>query len=169
MKQYNKKTYPQISLIVTIAHIAMWLLTYVFGWISDYALHRGLPVGTVRRFFNTLGLWTAALTALGLSFGGPEHETLTIGLYILMVGMKSGGFCGFIVNQIDLSPNFAGTIQSIVVFVGMFMWIIAPIICGAIVTDLVSMIYGNEDRRLTFVLLFLYFRQIYNSGRSFST
>ena len=137
MKQY-KKTYPQISLTTTSAIIGMWLLTYVFGWISDCALLRGLSVGTVRRFFNTLGLWTAALAALGLSFGGTEHEALTIGLYILMLSMKSSAFCGLVVNQIDLSRNFAGTIQSIVLFVGMFMYIVTPIICGAIVTDLVS-------------------------------
>ena len=138
MKQNKKKIYPQISLITTSALIALWLLTFIFGWISDYALLRGLSVGTVRRFFNSLGVWTAALSALGLSFSGSEHETLTIGLYILMVGMKSSAFCGFVVNQIDLSRNFAGTIQSVVLFVGMFMYIVSPIICGAIVTDLVS-------------------------------
>ena len=128
----------QIGLINTAGLFTMWLMIFINGWTADYALRRGLSVIVVRRFSNTLGLWTIAIATLGLGLAGPEHEFLTIALYILINGMASGTFSGFIVNQIDISLNFAGSVQSIVTFVGMFVWIFVPIVCGAIVTDLAS-------------------------------
>ena len=126
--------HPQIGLISTAGLIAMWLMTFINGWAADYALHRGLSVIVVRRLSNTLGLWTMAIACLGLGLAGPGQELLTIALHILIYGMASAVCSGLRVNQIEISPNFAGTILSI----GMFAWIFVPIVCGAIVTDLAS-------------------------------
>lgn len=62
-------------------------------------------------------------------------------LLTVAVGLNSGICVGYLVNYIDLAPNFAGTMMGIGNGSGMIIPLFAPLVVGAIVTESVSQNY----------------------------
>jgi ACS family sodium-dependent inorganic phosphate cotransporter-like MFS transporter 5 len=122
-------------MISALPYFAMWLLSFPASWLSDYALHHGVSHGVIRKVSNTIAHWGPALALIALSFVSVEHKIIPVVLLIIAVGLNAGSLCGFQINHIDLSPNFAGTMMSITNCIAAIIAIIAPIICGWIVTN----------------------------------
>ena len=80
-------------------------------------------------------MWIPAALMISLCF--VESEFWVISITILTVTLNAGTHCGYLVNLIDLSPNYAGLLKSIMYTLGTFSSIIAPLIWGIIVTDVV--------------------------------
>ncbi|KAL6437429.1 hypothetical protein ACFW04_005133 [Cataglyphis niger] len=113
----------------------MWILSFPFSWLSDYALKKGVSRGTVRKVCNTVAHWGPAV-ALGLMSVAPTDNYIwAVVILTVAVGLNAGSLCGYQINHIDLSPNFAGTMMSITNCIATIAGIIAPLICGLIVTD----------------------------------
>lgn len=68
-----------------------------------------LTIGTTRKLFTGFGTALPALALIGLSFIDNERNLAT-GLLVIAVGTSGLTQCGYLVNSIDLSPNYAGTI-----------------------------------------------------------
>lgn len=112
----------------------MWILSFPMSWLSDYALKKGASRGTVRKVSNTVAHWGPAI-ALALMSVVPADYFWPIFILTLAVGLNAGSLCGFQINHIDLSPNFAGTMMSITNCAATVTSIIAPLICGVIVSE----------------------------------
>ncbi|XP_058803237.1 putative inorganic phosphate cotransporter isoform X2 [Phymastichus coffea] len=123
------------GLISALPYLAMWLLSFPASWLSDYALRRGVTRGVIRKISNTIAHWGPALALIALCFVSANNQILPVVLLIIAVGLNAGSLCGFQINHIDLSPNFAGTMMSITNCIASIIAIIAPIIVGYIVTD----------------------------------
>lgn len=104
-------------------------------------MQKNVSISKIRRISNTVGMWGQALALISLSFV-TENKTWPVILLILEVGLKAGTVNGYVVNQIDLSPNFAGTIYSISNCLGSLVSILATIACGGIVKDVVSTFFS---------------------------
>lgn len=117
----------------------MWLLSFPASWLSDFALKKGVSVGTTRKVSNTIAHWGPGLALLGLCFV-PTNVNSAIPVFILVVsvGLNAGSLCGFQINHIDLSPNYAGTMMSITNCLASVIAIIAPLIVGKIVYEEVN-------------------------------
>jgi len=89
----------------------------------------------VRKISNTIAHWGPAIALACMSAVPTNNHVWAIVLLVLAVGLNAGSLCGFQINHIDLSPNFAGTMMSITNCVATITSIIAPLICGVIVTD----------------------------------
>jgi cyanate permease len=78
------------------------------------------------------------MALLGLNFISTEDSTAAMVLLTFAVGLSSAVFVGFLVNHIDLSPNYAGTMMGIANCIANIMSIVAPTLVGLIVTNEVS-------------------------------
>ena len=124
---------------------------------ADYAMQKKVSVITIRRVSNSVGLWGPAIMLVVLCFINTENSIVPVTLLVLSVGLKAGTSSGYIVNLIDLSPNFAGTIYSIVTCFGSVVSILAPIASGKIVEDMVRIKYTLLYILFLYILTKFYF------------
>lgn len=61
------------------------------------------------------------------------NTTLAVLLLTIAVGLNAGAGVGYLVNHIDLSPNFAGTLMGITNSIANILSLLAPLVAGAIV------------------------------------
>lgn len=113
----------------------MWILGFPISWLSDFALKRGASVEYVRKLSNTIGLWIPAFGMIILCLMKTHDRELLIMVLVMTVGFNGGTSCGFQINHIDLSPDFAGTVMSITNSVANVFGILAPLACGIIIRD----------------------------------
>lgn len=113
----------------------MLLLVFPVSWLSDFALRKGVRVIVLRKIANTLSQYGPGLALIGLCFVERGDTTLPVVILVIAVGTNVGSLCGFQINHIDLSPNYAGILMSITNCFASVVAIITPIIVGAIVTD----------------------------------
>jgi ACS family sodium-dependent inorganic phosphate cotransporter-like MFS transporter 5 len=124
------------SLLSAAPYLALWILCFVFGPISDYLINNKiLSRGTVRKIFNTIGTCGPAIALVALGFVPNDQSTLSVILLILVVGINAAVFCGFQVNHIDLAPNHAGTMMGITNGFSNIFSIIAPLVVQVVVYD----------------------------------
>lgn len=118
----------------------MWILSFPISWLSDYALKKGVSRGITRKFCNTIAHWGPAVALICLASMPVHNPNVVLLILIIAVGLNAGSLCGFQINHIDLSPNFAGTMMAITNCIASVIAIIAPLVCGAIVTEAVCLI-----------------------------
>jgi len=113
----------------------MWILSFPVSWLSDFALEKGASRGMVRKISNTVAHWGPAVALACMSAVPTDNYIWAVIILIIAVGLNAGSLCGFQINHIDLSPNFAGTMMSITNFLATIASIVAPLISGLIVLD----------------------------------
>ncbi|CAD7014722.1 putative inorganic phosphate cotransporter [Ceratitis capitata] len=124
------------ALLSALPYFVMWLLCLIVSPISDMLINKQiLSTTTARKLFNTIGQWIPMACLVGMSYMTSDERVEAIILLTIGVGFNSAAFCGYLVNHMDLSPNFAGTMMSISNGVANFMSLFAPLIVGAIVAD----------------------------------
>lgn len=116
----------------------MWLLSFPASWLSDFALEKGVSRATVRKVSNTIAHWGPAVALACMAVIPSDNSSWALVLLIVAVGLNAGSLCGFQINHIDLSPNYAGTMMSITNCIASVIAIIAPLICGKIVVNEVT-------------------------------
>lgn len=72
---------------------------------------------------------------VALGYVPTDQTTVSVTLLIIVVGINAAVFCGFQVNVIDLSPNFAGVLMGITNGSSNIFSIIAPLIVQVVVYD----------------------------------
>ncbi|XP_067213756.1 putative inorganic phosphate cotransporter isoform X2 [Linepithema humile] len=121
--------------ISALPYLMMWILSFPASWLSDYALKKGASRGIVRKTCNTVAHWGPAVALACMSIIPTDDFIWAVVILIIAVGLNAGSLCGYQINHIDLSPNFAGTMMSITNCIATITAIIAPIICSEIVVD----------------------------------
>lgn len=92
---------------------------------------------SMRKIANTAGQFIPAFALIGFSFINSDHRTLAVGMLIIAVGCNVAVFNGHQMSHMDLSPNFSGILMGITNATANVFGIMAPLICGAIVSDIV--------------------------------
>ncbi|XP_044728458.1 putative inorganic phosphate cotransporter isoform X2 [Chrysoperla carnea] len=137
MKQVLDFDFTKMGFLSSLPFLMMWLLSFVFSFISDYITNRNLlPISTCRKLANTIGLWTPAAALLALTiFITPDRPYLAITFFTIAVGSNAAVFVGLQLNHIDLAPNHAGVTMGITNCLSNFVSIIAPLTVGIIVDE----------------------------------
>lgn len=110
----------------------------VFSEISDILMNRKyVSVGTGRKLFNTIGHWVPAVTLVALGYVPKDQPTVAVVLLTISVAINASAFVGYLINHMDLSPNFAGTLMGLTNCVSNIMSLLGPLFVGFVVTDAV--------------------------------
>lgn len=81
--------------------------------------------------------WGGAAALLVLAVSSPG-VVMTVTLLTMAVGINAGTYMGYLINSLDLAPNFAGLLMGITNGFSNVTSIVGPIIAGVIVNDEVS-------------------------------
>ncbi|XP_017078218.1 putative inorganic phosphate cotransporter isoform X3 [Drosophila eugracilis] len=131
--QLNVKSNAFLS---SLPYFAMGLLCFVVSPISDLLINRGtISITTARKLFNSIGQWGPMACLIGLGYMTADEKTWAIILLTLAVGINAGCSCGYLINHIDLSPNFAGPMMGVTNGIAGVTSIVAPLVVGAVISD----------------------------------
>ncbi|XP_013116292.1 putative inorganic phosphate cotransporter isoform X2 [Stomoxys calcitrans] len=130
---FNVKTN---ALLSALPYFFMWILCLIVSPIADALInHNVLSVTVSRKIFNSIGQWVPMCCLIALGYMSEDEKVLAITLLTFGVGFNAASFCGYLVNHMDLSPNFAGTMMGITNGLSNLLSVFAPLVVGAIVVD----------------------------------
>ncbi|XP_018561126.1 putative inorganic phosphate cotransporter [Anoplophora glabripennis] len=121
------------SLLSALPYLAFWLLSILMGLSADFFIMKGITsVTTSRKICNSIAMFVPAVALVSLSFVSNTERALSITLLVIAVGCTGGIFCGYTVNHIDLSPNYAGTLMGMANTASNVFSLLAPLFVDAV-------------------------------------
>ncbi|XP_017836163.1 putative inorganic phosphate cotransporter [Drosophila busckii] len=155
MKNVLDKDIKANALLSSLPYVVMLILSLVFVWMSKLLQRqKSLSVVFSRKLFNTIGQWVPMCLLVALGYVPKDKETLAVILLCLTVGISAAAQLGFVINHIDLSPNFAGILMGISNGIANVMSIVGPLLVGFIVTNKHD---ANQWRLVFFIAAGFYF------------
>ncbi|GAB0100083.1 MFS domain-containing protein [Sergentomyia squamirostris] len=120
--------------IATLPYLILVIMLFVSGYLGDRLRVKGyLSTGQVRRLFNCGAFASQMLFALFLAF--TDNLIPTIIYVTILVSADSFACAGYMINGLDIAPQYASVIMGMANSFGTFGGILSPILAGYIVTD----------------------------------
>ncbi|XP_026315270.1 putative inorganic phosphate cotransporter [Hyposmocoma kahamanoa] len=111
-----------------LPYAGMWLSGVVVGIISQKLYNTGvLSAVGCRKIFNSIGSIGVSIGLLILAYLGPQSRTIAVASLIFALTMTGFYISGYMLNHLDLSPNFAGLLLSLTNFVANLFSVVIPI------------------------------------------
>lgn len=118
----------------SLPYIGMYLTTLTFGALSDYLANNNyMSIVNIRRLGNTIGM--AVSGGFLIAFSYVTSTIPAVVLLVLCLSSHSGVQVGFLINQIDLAPNFAGPMMAVGNMLGNLSALGVPLLVSNIVRD----------------------------------
>lgn len=138
----------QNALLSALPYLVMTLMIFVYSSTSSYLIRRNLVTVTMaRKTCNTIALWSPMVCLIIL--GNITNDIYSaVVLLTVGVGLNAGINAGYIVNHMDISPNFAGPLMGLCHGIGNILSIIGPMFVGYVVYDLVRKLKKTMQQRL---------------------
>ncbi|KAM3956523.1 putative inorganic phosphate cotransporter [Aphomia sociella] len=136
---------------------ALYVMTLVFGYIADFLVVRKImSVAIVRKLGNTIGTAVSGLFLVAFSY--VDNTLVAIALLIICQGLHSGVNVGYHINQIDLTPNFAGPVMALGNMLSISISLLIPVIIANVIQDDLT----NQSRWQTLFIIVVSFQVITN-------
>lgn len=94
-----------------------------------------------RKICNTFSEVIPAFALIGLAYVKNDQPVLAETILVIAVSTNIASYCGYNVNHIDLSPNFAGALMGFTNATANICSLLAPIVAGWIAPDPVRVIF----------------------------
>lgn len=119
----------------SLPYLGMWIFSLIISKVGDTLIQKNiLSTGVVRKTANTISQVGPALCLLGVTLVKCDR-TATVVLFFTAASLQGGIYTGFMVNHIDIAPNFAGTLFGITnAFSTIPSWV-APMTVGALTNN----------------------------------
>ncbi|CAB0031212.1 unnamed protein product [Trichogramma brassicae] len=102
------------GMISALPYLVAWLLGFPISWLCDWALRRGFcSTELARKLANSVGMMSPALGMTCLSLLQTQNRYVLVSVLVLSIGLTAATTCGFLINYMDLTPQFAGAIMSV--------------------------------------------------------
>ena len=90
-------------------------VTQIMGsYLAEFTINKGYSMTNTRKFLTAVGFLPTIVGLCLVGFIGCNDFYLSVGTIIFLVGMANFSFAGYGVNVLDLSPRYAGIINSLV-------------------------------------------------------
>lgn len=123
------------ALLNALPYLGMWIFSLVVSKVGDTLIQKNIAsTGVVRKTAQTIAQLGPAACLLGVTFLHCDR-TSTIALFTLATTLQGGIYTGFIVNHIDIAPNFAGTLFGMTNAMGTIPSWIGPLVAGSLTRD----------------------------------
>ncbi|KAJ6646186.1 Sialin, partial [Pseudolycoriella hygida] len=132
------------SFVASIPFFTMWIFSLLLGKLLDALCESETITTTVARKIATfIASVVPMICLLVLCFinDHPKAGGVIIGIGITCLG---GSFCGFLINHIDIAPNYAGTLMAITSAIATIPALVVPVFISAVT---------QEDRKKGNVLM----------------
>ncbi|XP_046434551.1 putative inorganic phosphate cotransporter isoform X2 [Neodiprion fabricii] len=115
-----------------LPYVVMWIASIASSWLADWLIKREkIGITNVRKICTTIASVGPAIFIIAASYAGCDR-TVVVVLFTLGMGLMGPFYPGMMVNAIDLSPNYSGTLMAIVNGIGAIAGILAPYAVGVL-------------------------------------
>lgn len=116
--------------LTSVIYLSMWLSGNVFSWVTDYLISkRNMSTTLVRKACSLVALTGSGVFLVAASYAGC-HRELAVVLFVVSLTAMGLAFPSLMVNALDLSPNFSGTLTGLTNGSATVSGAIWPIIIG---------------------------------------
>ncbi|XP_045518465.1 putative inorganic phosphate cotransporter [Pieris brassicae] len=127
------------GLLSSLPYVSFVICCIFFGYFSDVLVNKNiLTMKNVRRLSNSVGTLGPGLCIVLVSY--TENVTLAVICFVAGLGAQSAMHTGWVVNYIDLSPNYSGALMAIGNGLANFCVLVLPILVSNIVKDVTNQI-----------------------------
>ncbi|XP_021183240.1 putative inorganic phosphate cotransporter [Helicoverpa armigera] len=121
--------------LTALPYIAMWISSFLFGLVCDVCIKKGWhTIKTGRIIHTTIAATGPAICIILASYAGCDRTAAMV-YFVLSMALMGGFYSGMKVNALDLAPNYAGTLTSLVNTTSTFAGIITPYLIGLLTPD----------------------------------
>ncbi|KAL4708184.1 hypothetical protein ACJJTC_005326 [Scirpophaga incertulas] len=116
------------ALLSALPYVGMWVGGMLSTFIAEKINNKGiLKLTTSRKVVQSISSFGIAFGLILLSFMGPENKAYAVAALIFCLTMAGVSSAGFLVNPLDLSPNYAGVMFALLNFIANFVIVGMPI------------------------------------------
>ncbi|XP_016837245.1 sialin-like isoform X1 [Nasonia vitripennis] len=134
-----------------LPYLCMWFSTLVSSWLSNKILERGLISRTnVLKLLASISLMGPGLFMIGASYAECD-QIMVVVMFIIGMSLMGTSYPSIMVNNLDLSPNYAGTLMAIGNSVAALGGIMTPYIVGVFTPEQTI----HEWRRVFWIVLII--------------
>lgn len=116
----------------SLPYAVMWIVSILLGFVSDFIISRKwIGLTKSRKLFTTIASVFPSIFILLASYAGC-NRALVIAFFTLAMGTMGAFYPGMKVNNLDLSPNYAGSLMATTNGIGALTGILGPYLVGAL-------------------------------------
>ncbi|XP_058791446.1 sialin-like [Phymastichus coffea] len=116
----------------SLAYLCMWLGSLLTSWIADWVIARGyLSMTNVRKVGSSVALIGPAIFIVAASYAGCDRVMVVV-MFTIGMTLMGTALPGIMVNVLDLSPNYAGTLMALTNGISALTGIVTPYIVGVL-------------------------------------
>ncbi|KAJ2948837.1 hypothetical protein O0L34_g5764 [Tuta absoluta] len=124
------------GILTALPYLAMYLMSYPFGYLTDLSLRKGwLSLTASRKISNNIAFLGPAFCFIGITFVSAGKVAAVVSLLTAALAFNAAKYTGYMLTLIDLAPNFAGEMMGFSAFFANTMGIVAPLAAGAMIKD----------------------------------
>lgn len=113
-----------------LIYLSMCIGGNVSSWIADYFISKkNIFITTVRRGMCVVALPVSASFVIAASYAGCDR-VLAVGSFVAALTTMGAAYPSVMVNTLDLSPNYAGTLTGVTNGLATSTGIVSPILIG---------------------------------------
>ncbi|ESO11491.1 hypothetical protein HELRODRAFT_71683, partial [Helobdella robusta] len=116
--------------------LGLWAVMNIVPVIADKLQSSGvLSTVATRKIFNTIGLVGPAILLICLSFIDCTQTAVAVVLLVLAVSVSGFVFSGYLVNHMDIAPQYAGTLMGLTNGISACSGFLAPNVAAYVTKD----------------------------------
>ncbi|GBP33841.1 Putative inorganic phosphate cotransporter [Eumeta japonica] len=124
------------GVLSALPYIAIYLMSYPLGFLSDYILKKKwLSLTATRKLSNSIGHWGPAVMLIGLAHVPSNNLVLAVVLLTCSIGINAGHYTGYLLVHVDMAPRFAGALMGITNCISNIISLVAPLVAGMLLND----------------------------------
>ncbi|XP_076461278.1 sialin-like isoform X2 [Babylonia areolata] len=124
------------GLVSALPYIGMWATMNVSGWMADMIRKKKLlGTGGTRKLMDAFGKVAAGALLIALGYVDCTQPTVAIALLVLAVSIAGFQYSGFLVNHVDIAPQYAGVLFGISNSIAAVTGFLSPVVVGIITEE----------------------------------
>ncbi|KAL8615137.1 hypothetical protein ACOMHN_054506 [Nucella lapillus] len=123
------------GMVSALPYIGMWATMNISGWMADTIRQKKLlSTASTRKLMDVFGKVVAGALLIALGYVDCTQPAVAIALLVLAVSIAGFQYSGFLVNHVDIAPQYAGILFGISNSIAAITGFLSPVVVG-IITD----------------------------------
>ncbi|XP_001601084.2 sialin-like [Nasonia vitripennis] len=116
--------------LTSLVYLCMWIGGNTSPWLADYLISKkNVSTTKVRKYGSIVALAISSSFIVAASYAGCDR-VLVIGMFTVAMTMMGAAYPSVMVNPLDLSPNYAGTLMALTNGLSALTGIAGPYLIG---------------------------------------
>ena len=135
MKSVMKFSIESNGYLSSLPYLCMWFGGVLISWLADWLIANDhMSITNVRKLGNSIASIGPAIFIVVASYAGCNQVVVVVAIALSMT-LMGAALPSMKVNNLDLSPNYAGSLMALTNGIGAVAGVIAPLLVGALTPD----------------------------------